>query len=247
MNSATIPTLVISSLLALSMTGCNNDTANNTTPSVKRIALNDTGLTSAVDAAGNLIPCDHPEAAGQDCRYGRDATHNDNQDGVAGFSFTKLSATGEALAASATAWSCVKDNVTGLVWEHKTLDGGLHDSNKTYRWGGLGADTLETTNTNEQYHDWDVLVNASNSERLCGFTDWRVPEPMELINLVNYAAYAPAIDTHYFPNTQSKLYWSNSAFAIEDNTGAYGVNFESGLGYAALRYEYYPVRLVRGE
>ena len=238
--------LSLLSCLLLSITGCNNDNTS-TQSAVKRVALNDTGITMAVDAAGNLIPCDHPEAEGQDCRYGRDATHNDNQDGVAGFSFSKISAAGEVLPVDATSWACVKDNVTGLVWENKTTDGGLHDTNRTYRWGGVGTDTSETTLANEQYHDWDVLMSASNSERLCGFTDWRVPAPMELVNIVNYGAYAPAIDANYFPNTQSKFYWSNSAFSITDNSGAYGVNFESGLGYATLRYEYHPVRLVRGE
>ena len=47
-------------------------------------------------------------------------------DGKLGLSFTKISTLGEEVAASATSWSCVKDNITGLIWEVKTT-GGLQD------------------------------------------------------------------------------------------------------------------------
>ncbi|MFC3679255.1 Lcl C-terminal domain-containing protein [Bacterioplanoides pacificum] len=78
---------------------------------------------SAVNDSGRLTPdsavsyC-HPQH--QDCGAGRDATHNDNSDGYAGFSFTRLNHLGEEVADAAQPWSCVRDNVTGLVWEVKT-------------------------------------------------------------------------------------------------------------------------------
>lgn len=68
---------------------------------------------TGTDAQGAEIP------PGQDATSGRDVTDNDDHDGHAGFSFTKLSATSEALEVSATTWSCVKDNLTGLIWENK--------------------------------------------------------------------------------------------------------------------------------
>ncbi len=71
---------------------------------------------------------------GQDAEYGRDATHNDNSDGHAGFSFTKLDANGNTLPTTALSWSCVKDNVTGLIWEVKTDDSGLQDMGNIYSW-----------------------------------------------------------------------------------------------------------------
>ena len=33
----------------------------------------------------------------------------------------------------------ITDNNTGLMWEKKTLDGGLHDKEKTLRWSGDGS------------------------------------------------------------------------------------------------------------
>jgi hypothetical protein len=54
--------------------------------------------------------------------------------GHAGFDYAKLDANGAELPADAAQWSCVRDNVTGLIWEIKTGDGGLHDKDWTYTW-----------------------------------------------------------------------------------------------------------------
>ena len=83
---------------------------------------------TGIDSDGDPVP------AGQDAVYGRDVSHNDNSDGHAGFSFTKLDGNGQALPATATHWDCVQDNVTGLIWEVKTDDGGLRDKDWTYTW-----------------------------------------------------------------------------------------------------------------
>lgn len=98
--------------------------------------LNDTGMTKCADSAsvlgesgtpGPLVSCTElidadgdPVPQGQDGHIGRDVTHNDPGDGHAGFSFTKLSENGAALPATTEAWSCVRDNTTGLIWEAKT-------------------------------------------------------------------------------------------------------------------------------
>lgn len=77
--------------------------------------------------------------AGQDATYGRDVSESSDVDGHAGFSFTKLDSDGVALADQTLSyatqpWSCVEDNVTGLTWEVKTNDNGLHDKDFTYTW-----------------------------------------------------------------------------------------------------------------
>jgi hypothetical protein len=148
---------------------------------------------------GNNATCTSNIAVPQDCGYGRDATDSDDSDGHAGFSFTKLDAAGNELPASATEWSCVRDNVTGLTWEVKSDDGGIHDKDNTYRWGGKTA--LGDGTWGAYYDDWDTLVDGSNNEGLCGFTDWRVPTIKELEGLVDAGSYNPAIDSGYFPNT----------------------------------------------
>lgn len=70
-----------------------------------------------VNAGGYSVP------GAQDAVYGRDsdANNNDDADGEAGFSFSKLDQDGNELAFSAVDWTCVRDNVTGLTWRKQVL------------------------------------------------------------------------------------------------------------------------------
>ncbi len=206
------------------------------------VRLNDTGLTwGGNDPVGNNINCMGETIAEQDCSHGRDDTHNDDSDGHAGFSFTKLDASGHDLDASASSWSCVRDNVTGLVWEVKTDDDGIHDKDNRYQWGGIGADQYGT----EFYEDWDVLVDGSNSENLCGFSDWRVPRKKELFGLASFDRISPSIDTDYFPNTISSGYWTGTAYA-NYSSNAWFVYISNGYAGNSYRSNARYVRLVRG-
>lgn len=76
---------------------------------------------------GNFVPCPVSTYPRQDPDIGRAATADDDSDGRAGFSFIKVDADGKPLSADAPRLSCVKDKVTGLMWERKTSDGGLRD------------------------------------------------------------------------------------------------------------------------
>ncbi len=81
------------------------------------LTLNDTGITFGADYPfGNNVGCTGATISQQDCSNGRDASNNDDSDGHAGFSYTKLSTTGAILSAAAADFSCVRDNNTGLVW-----------------------------------------------------------------------------------------------------------------------------------
>lgn len=208
------------------------------------IILNDTGITwsGSYDSGNNTI-CDSNLLSHQDCHQGRDATHNDDSDGHAGFSFTKLDANGNVLASSAVNWSCVKDNVTGLVWEVKTDDAGFHDKDNTYRWGGI---THQGSNYGTYYNDWDSLVNGSNSSDFCGYNDWRIPTTQELMSIVDNGRFNPSIDTDYFNNTQNLFYWSASPNSI-NSSYAWGVGFDFGSSHDGTqdRSLSHAVRLVR--
>ena len=91
----------------------------------------DTGQTKCYDVAGNVITCPSPGQA----LYGQDANYSINP-----MSYTKLDGSGNALPDSATSWSMVRDNVTGLIWEVKTNKDGVknyndpHDADNTYTW-----------------------------------------------------------------------------------------------------------------
>jgi len=186
--------------------------------------LNDTGqIIGGNFPSSNNSACIGETIAEQDCSHGRDVANNDNSDGHAGFSFTKLDIDGNELEASASEWRCVQDNVTGLIWEVKIEDGGIHDKNTSYRWGGIGA----LNDGGEYYGDWDALVDGSNLEALCGYSNWRVPTIYELESLVNYDRTGPAIDINYFPNTMLSGYFSINNTRRDTNTAWY-VNFDTG-------------------
>jgi len=209
--------------------------------------LNDTGITWGGDyPSGNNATCTSNIASPQDCHQGRDATHNDDSDGHAGFSFTKLDASGNPLVDQSvdyatTPWACVKDNVTGLIWEVKTDDGGIHDKDNPYKWGGISR---QGNYGNEFYDDWDILVNGANSENLCGFNNWRIPGRTELKSLIDHSRVSPAIDITYFPSTLSSKYWTASPY-LSNSEDAWDIDFEDGNSGYHGRSATRSVRLVR--
>ena len=221
--------------------------------------LNDTGIDFCGGATSGNAPCDGSQPAGQDAHYGRDAQPPSKVGGGGkGFDFTALDAGGQPTAPStgATPHPCVRDNVTGLVWEVKTDDGGLHDKDWTYTWyktdspdgnngtasGGNCGGTVAAGCDTEKY------VTAVKNAHLCSYNDWRMPTRKELQDLVDYGRFNPSIDTTYFPNTPGSVFWSGSPYAGSTDYAWY-VDFNGG---AAGYHGNYPrdtphhVRLVRG-
>jgi pimeloyl-ACP methyl ester carboxylesterase len=217
--------------------------------------LNDTGIDWGGNyPSGNNATCTGETIAAQDCSHGRDATHNDDSDGRAGFSFTKLDANGNALPASASVWDCVRDEVTGLTWEVKTDDGGLRDTDNTYSWynpdpntngGNPGVqDGGLCTGSDCDTYSYVQAVNAE-AQALCGARDWRMPWREELRSIVDYRGVNPAIDTGYFLNQRGSDVWSGSPSA-DVSFGAWGVSFGFGGDYSGVRDDDIRVQLVRG-
>lgn len=221
--------------------------------------LDDTGITLC--ANGGASPC----ATGQeDGDFGRDVTANDDTDGHAGFSFVKLDNAGGALtdqsvAYTATPWNCILDQVTKLMWEVKTDDGGLHDKDWTYTWynsdgasnggdAGTAGGTTTCGGTVIDGCDTEKFLSKVNNAGLCGYTDWRVPTADELLSLVDYSPVVsgPVIDGPWFPNTIASAYWSSKR-DVSKSGNAWYVNFGSGTANSYLTsYPNYYVRLVRG-
>lgn len=213
--------------------------------------LNDTGITFCSNGNSNTH-CPNNSHPGQDGQYGRDKTANNDNDGHAGFSFTKISSTGKILPANAANWSCVQDNITGLIWEIKTDDGGLHDQNWTYSW----FEPNKNINGDDKGYakggrcgaksacDTAGFVRAVNKAGWCGAKDWRLPKKSELYSLVDYSQPAPTIDGEYFPNTLAKAFWT-STYAISFY-GARSVDFRDGSSKAFAKNNTFPVMLVRG-
>ena len=254
----------------LTVTDANNnsveDTINVRIRPMPTPLLNDTGfLQQATNNA--LTEAQQNDFPGQDGQRGADIIEQNGLiekagRGKAGFDFTRLNANGDEQDASADTWSCVRDNVTGLVWEVKTDDGAFQDKDYTYSWyseevnGGFEGDqtganaTCLLTSCNTS-----AYVQAVNAQGLCGFYDWRLPTHHELFSLMHLGiADDVAIDEDYFPNTgavstEPLWYWASvpSADGVnsDDAQNAWALDFDSGVDNFLNKSSAARVRLVR--
>jgi len=115
----------------------------------------------------------------------------------------------------------VLDNATGLIWQ-------------------MGSSYEDKT--------WDEAFSYTeyiNSSKFAGYSDWRLPNQMELFSIVDYEFSSPSIAEGYFTDTQSNLYWSSNSVE-EDTSTAWAVSFGSGFGDHFPKIDSYFVRCVRG-
>ena len=179
----------------------------------------DTGQTTCYDDAGTEIDCD--------------GTGQDGEFSINPHSYESISSGGDNM---------VKDNVTGLIWEVKTID----NKGDTYTW----YDSDPNTNGGDEGTagagtDTEDFINEMNATAYGGYSDWRLPTIEELSTIVDAERSDPAIDTGYFPNTVSIWYWSSSSSASNPSL-AWGVNFYDGDVYGSGKSSYGRVRAVRG-
>jgi hypothetical protein len=121
----------------------------------------------------------------------------------------------------------VTDNVTGLVWQQGDAQ---NDG------GGLS---------------WQASLEYCDTLSLAGHNDWRLPNVRELLSLVDFSRYSPAIDPLFdysVPANGSPFayYWSSSS--RDDLVNAFVVEFLSrgGTEFQGKAYHDCSVRCVRG-
>lgn len=177
-------------------------------------AINDTGEASCISITTGSFPngissCDDLPAvaaiwpnkvagvidlpsgrvAQQDGNTGRDA---DAQllkigSGEAGFDYTKLDSSGNAVAANAINHECFRDNVTGLVWQ------------------ASAGDSLV---------DYDATSGSAEPASLCGIsTGWRLPTKAEAESQLHYSRAGVSVDTSLFAAAPTNnWYWTRSPY-----------------------------------
>lgn len=153
---------------------------------------------------------------------------------------------------------CITDKLTGLMWPKNGIigfeatDGGELSTQPDY------MNTIPNLNQIPWAKALTAVGNMNTaSTKLCGYSDWRLPNKVELKSLINYGAAKPAnwlifgtgtkaipvCSGACFTNIQYSGYWSSTYAAGTDN--AWFVNFGSGLiivGNKALDLYVWPVR-----
>lgn len=185
--------------------------------------------------------------------------------GENGFDFTRLNNNGDPEDDVTRPWRCVRDNVTGLVWEVKTTEASsLHYANQLFTWyqegnNGDFAGDLNLTSTScniaSQECNTEAFVEAVNEVGLCGFFDWRMPNHAELQSIVHYGkSTGTLLDRDYFPFAstvaQSPLwYWTDQSSADGVNNdqarNAWAIDFATGVDNFLSKSNEQRVRLVR--
>ena len=151
---------------------------------------------------------------------------------------------------------CTLDSYTGLTWEVKSDEPGLHDWRNTYSWFDPreSNDELDYRGladggqcANSDCDTWD-FVRAVNDEGYCGYKDWRAPSRDELqsISDLRKADSPPTINAAHFPHTQAEEYWSANDYSFQHDA-AWAWNFR--FGHDRVDWKKTPkfLRLVRGE
>lgn len=114
---------------------------------------------------------------------------------------------------------CVTDNLTGLMW-------------------------MGTPNNTPDI--WANALTSANSLTLCGFSDWRLPNIIELESLVNseVANQATFLSAQGFTGVQAYDYWSSSSY-VGNAANAWAVSMSDGGVHASSKFSFYYIWPVR--
>ncbi|MDH3767868.1 MAG: DUF1566 domain-containing protein [Gammaproteobacteria bacterium] len=172
--------------------------------------------------------------------------------------YTAIGVDGNQIPTDTGSWPCALDQYTGLMWEVKTDEPGLHDWRNTYTWynpeesnepGGLdyrgAVDGGECTGSGCDTWSYVSAVNATGH---CGHHDWRIPLRDELASIsdLRKTDAPPTTNMQYFPNTQAGEYWTSNDYHFQFDA-AWAWNFGYGHDRVDWKKIPKPVRLVRGK
>jgi hypothetical protein len=105
----------------------------------------------------------------------------------------------------------VKDVTHGLSWQGCAA--------------GLSGDSCQQGSSKTQA--WQEAVSYCDGLSWAGHDDWRLPGYYELIGIIDYTRYNPAVDVNAFTNIPASKFWSSSLHVIGEGS-AWRVNFGNG-------------------
>jgi hypothetical protein len=134
-------------------------------------------------------------------------------------------------------------------------DGTVKDTNSGLMWQkcSIGQNNDATCSGSAATYNWYQAPSICGSQRLAGYSDWRLPTKNDLLSIVNYNIpyfpFRPAIDSVVFPNTKIDSYWSSTTSNGAHPSEAWSVDFSDGsVSYKRIIYSFDTsyVRCVRG-
>lgn len=145
---------------------------------------------------------------------------------------------------------CITDTLTGLIWPKN----GIIGFESTNGGGLIAQPNYANTDSALNQITWvQALTAVANmntaTTKLCGYSDWRLPNVIELKSLVNYGQAYPAVwlnlPAQGFSNVQLYYYWSSSTYA-QNIIKAWTIYFLDGFFVAnnktAYDFNVWPVR-----
>lgn len=165
--------------------------------------------------------------------------------------YNKLDKDGALLDQKTEQWSCIHDTQNNLMWEVKSSDEGMRNTNNLYSWfksddqisdgiadgGRCQGDSACDTN---------AYVLAMNEQNYCGHNDWQLPtrEQMQTLVYLKNNNEPVKINKAYFPETVASWYWTASENNDNKNFAWY-VLFRNGISLNDLKERPKHIRLVR--
>ena len=92
---------------------------------------------------------------------------------------------------------------------------------------------------------WESAVSYCNDLSYAEYSDWRLPNPKELLTIVDNSKNDPAIDETYFPDTPDSHFWSSSVY-VAASGNAWGLDIRGKFEFFEKSGTHY-VRCVRGD
>ena len=111
----------------------------------------------------------------------------------------------------------VVDSLTGMMWQRKII-------------GKIS---------------WQNAVDSCSDLVYGGYSDWRLPNPIELQSMVDDGTYSPAIDSMAFRGTAASYYWTSATHQTDSDSARY-VDFTTGYMSFYRKTQGSYVRCVRG-
>lgn len=172
------------------------------------LSLNDTGLgPTQCWAAGSDAWADCSSAAAralnaaQDGMVGLDVNTPSDSDGALGLRLALLGGQN----------ACIKDQVSGLIWQRSS--------------------TVLSSLPTQLLSDAQALAASANSQQLCGLSDWRVPDRQELLSLLHLGGRwsALAVDADWISVAPGGVWQiSNSLYGPNPANNGWLVSFARG-------------------